>query len=91
MLRLVQGDSSGKTMVAAQAALAVFRPGARRRSWPPTELLAEQHFIIFDKWLTPLGVSQVAWLAGKLKGRTRTPRWRPWLDSGAARHRARMH
>jgi ATP-dependent DNA helicase RecG len=34
-------------------------------------LLAEQHFINFHKWLTPLGI-EVVWLAGKLKGRTRS-------------------
>src|SRR5690606_19382874 len=36
----------------------------------PTEILAEQHFLTFSKWLEPLGI-EVAWLAGKLKGRTR--------------------
>ena len=36
----------------------------------PTEILAEQHFLNFGKWLAPLGI-EVAWLAGKLKGKAR--------------------
>lgn len=36
----------------------------------PTEILAEQHFITFKRWLEPLGI-EVAWLAGKLKGKAR--------------------
>jgi len=72
MLRLVQGDvGSGKTLVAAQAALAAIEAGRQAALMAPTELLAEQHFINFDKWLAPLGV-RIAWLGGKLKGRART-------------------
>jgi ATP-dependent DNA helicase RecG len=36
----------------------------------PTELLAEQHFVNFRRWLSPLDI-EVVWLAGKLKGKTR--------------------
>lgn len=36
----------------------------------PTEILAEQHFLNFSKWLQPLDI-EVAWLAGKLKGKAR--------------------
>jgi len=36
----------------------------------PTEILAEQHYLTFSKWLAPLGI-EVAWLAGKLKGKAR--------------------
>jgi ATP-dependent DNA helicase RecG len=36
----------------------------------PTEILAEQHYITFKRWLEPLGI-EVAWLAGKLKGKAR--------------------
>jgi len=72
MLRLVQGDvGSGKTIVAAQAALTAIECGFQAALMAPTELLAEQHFINFHKWLTPLGI-EVVWLAGKLKGRTRS-------------------
>ncbi|HEY2395100.1 MAG TPA: ATP-dependent DNA helicase RecG [Rudaea sp.] len=71
MLRLVQGDvGSGKTMVAAQAALIAVECGFQAALMAPTELLAEQHFINFHNWLTPLGI-HVVWLAGKLKGRAR--------------------
>jgi len=72
MLRLVQGDvGSGKTIVAALAALTAVEAGRQAALMAPTELLAEQHFINFHKWLTPLGVD-VVWLAGKLKARART-------------------
>jgi len=72
MLRLVQGDvGSGKTLVAAQAALVAIEAGRQAALMAPTELLAEQHFINFDRWLTPLGL-RIAWLGGKTKGRART-------------------
>jgi len=71
MLRLVQGDvGSGKTVVAALAALCVAESGLQTALMAPTELLAEQHFRNFMRWMTPLGV-EVVWLAGKLKGRAR--------------------
>ena len=71
MLRLVQGDvGSGKTVVAALAALTAVEAGRQAALMAPTELLAEQHFINFHKWLSPLGV-EVVWLAGKLKGKAR--------------------
>lgn len=71
MLRLVQGDvGAGKTVVAALAALQALEAGYQVALMAPTEILAEQHFITFCKWLEPLGI-EVAWLAGKLKGKTR--------------------
>ncbi|MEH6367484.1 MAG: ATP-dependent DNA helicase RecG [Pseudomonas marincola] len=71
MLRLVQGDvGSGKTVVAAFAALQALEAGYQVALMAPTEILAEQHFINFSKWLQPLGL-EVAWLAGKLKGKAR--------------------
>jgi len=71
MLRLVQGDvGSGKTVVAALAALGAVEAGKQAALMAPTELLAEQHFINFHRWLSPLGV-EVTWLAGKLKTRAR--------------------
>jgi len=71
MLRLVQGDvGSGKTVVAALAALAAVESGQQVALMAPTELLAEQHLASFRSWLEPLGV-QVAWLAGKVTGRAR--------------------
>lgn len=72
MLRLVQGDvGAGKTVVAALAALQALEAGYQVALMAPTEILAEQHFITFSKWLEPLGI-EVGWLAGKLKGKARS-------------------
>ena len=71
MMRLVQGDvGSGKTLVAALAALRAIEHGYQVALMAPTELLAEQHAINFAAWLNPLGI-EVGWLAGKLKGKAR--------------------
>ena len=71
MMRLVQGDvGSGKTLVAALAALSAIGAGYQVALMAPTELLAEQHANNFREWLSPLGI-EVGWLAGKLKGKTR--------------------
>ncbi|WP_313643332.1 ATP-dependent DNA helicase RecG [Pseudomonas sp.] len=71
MLRLVQGDvGAGKTVVAALAALQALEAGYQVALMAPTEILAEQHYITFKRWLEPLGI-EVAWLAGKLKGKAR--------------------
>ncbi|QXC07559.1 ATP-dependent DNA helicase RecG [Aeromonas sp. FDAARGOS 1408] len=71
MMRLVQGDvGSGKTLVAALAALQAIGNGCQVGLMAPTELLAEQHAINFAKWLEPLGIG-VGWLAGKQKGKAR--------------------
>jgi ATP-dependent DNA helicase RecG len=64
MMRLVQGDvGSGKTVVAAVAALQAVASGAQAAVMAPTELLGEQHHANFRNWLEPLGV-QVGWLSG---------------------------
>ena len=71
MLRLVQGDvGSGKTVVAALAALTVIGSGCQVALAAPTELLAEQHYRNLTAWLQPLGLP-VLWLAGKVQGRAR--------------------
>lgn len=71
MLRLVQGDvGSGKTLVAALAALQVIAADQQVVMMAPTELLAEQHALNFRNWFEPLGI-QVGWLAGKQKGKAR--------------------
>ncbi|MBL3557915.1 MULTISPECIES: ATP-dependent DNA helicase RecG [Marinobacter] len=71
MLRLVQGDvGSGKTVVAALAALQAIGAGAQVALMAPTEILAEQHYQNFHSWLTPLDI-RVAWLSGKIKGKAR--------------------
>ena len=64
MHRLLQGDvGSGKTIVAALAALAAVEAGAQVAVMAPTEILAEQHFINFKQWFDPLGLD-IAWLSG---------------------------
>lgn len=71
MLRLVQGDvGSGKTVIAALAALAAVEVGFQAALVAPTELLAEQHWRNFQKWMQPLGIAPV-WLSGKVQGRAR--------------------
>jgi ATP-dependent DNA helicase RecG len=71
MMRLVQGDvGAGKTVVAALAALQALEAGYQVALMAPTEILAEQHYLTFKRWLEPLGI-EVAWLAGKLKGKAR--------------------
>lgn len=72
MMRLVQGDvGSGKTLVAALAALSVLSAGLQVALMAPTELLAEQHVKNFEQWLAPLNI-RVGWLGGKVKGKART-------------------
>ena len=64
MNRLLQGDvGSGKTLVAAAAALSVVESGQQVAVMAPTELLAEQHNRSLRQWLEPLSVS-MAYLAG---------------------------
>jgi ATP-dependent DNA helicase RecG len=67
MQRLLQGDvGSGKTVIAALAALQAVDAGNQAAFMAPTEILAEQHFRKLDAWLTPLGV-KIARLSGSLK------------------------
>jgi ATP-dependent DNA helicase RecG len=69
MQRLLQGDvGSGKTIVAAIAALQAIENGFQVAVMAPTEILAEQHYHRFSQWLVPLGIA-VVWLAGSLKSR----------------------
>ncbi|MDD2168979.1 ATP-dependent DNA helicase RecG [Glaesserella parasuis] len=71
MMRLVQGDvGSGKTLVAALAALLAIDNGKQVALMAPTEILAEQHAHNFANWLRPFGI-EVGWLAGKVKGKAR--------------------
>ncbi len=83
MLRLVQGDvGSGKTAVAALAALRAVASGYQVAIMAPTEILAEQHFHSFSNWLAPLGL-EVAWLSGKQKGKARAAAQQRVADHGA--------
>ena len=71
MQRLLQGDvGSGKTIVAAFAALQAVESGYQAVIMAPTEILAEQHYLKLSAWLEPLGI-QVAWLAGSVKSKAR--------------------
>jgi ATP-dependent DNA helicase RecG len=71
MLRLVQGDvGSGKTVVAAVAALDAVEAGHQAALMAPTELLAEQHYQNFARWLAPLAIEPLL-LTGRLAARAR--------------------
>ena len=84
MHRLVQGDvGSGKTVVAAIAAMRAIDSGAQAALMAPTELLAEQHFQKLKSWVEPLGV-EVLWLSGSLKPRDKAER-QERIRSGQAR------
>jgi ATP-dependent DNA helicase RecG len=67
MQRLLLGDvGSGKTIVAALAALQAIESGYQVALMAPTEILAEQHYLKLRDWLEPLGIAPV-WLSGSLK------------------------
>jgi len=71
MLRLVQGDvGSGKTIVAALAAADAVEADRQAALMAPTELLAEQHWQNFTRWLAPLGIEPLL-LTGRLTPRLR--------------------
>ena len=65
MLRLVQGDvGSGKTVVAAIAALQVIHSGYQVALMAPTEILADQHYFNIKQWFSSIGIP-VLLLTGK--------------------------
>lgn len=72
MQRLLQGDvGSGKTVVAALAALQAIENGYQAAFMAPTEILAEQHYLKLRDWLAPLGIEPV-WLSGSMKKKDKT-------------------
>ena len=72
MQRLLLGDvGSGKTIVAAFAALQAIENGYQVAFMAPTEILAEQHYLKLSEWLVPLGITPV-WLSGSLKKKDKT-------------------
>jgi ATP-dependent DNA helicase RecG len=71
MQRLLQGDvGSGKTIVAALAALQAIESGRQVAFMAPTEILAEQHWRKLSSWLTGVGID-IAWLSGSLPAKQR--------------------
>ncbi|TMH66496.1 MAG: ATP-dependent DNA helicase RecG [Betaproteobacteria bacterium] len=71
MQRLLQGDvGSGKTIVAALAALQAIESGRQVAFMAPTEILAEQHFRKLSIWLAGLG-TDIVWLSGSLPAKIR--------------------
>lgn len=71
MYRLLQGDvGSGKTIVAALAALQAIDAGVQVALMAPTEILAEQHFQKLKMWCEPLGI-EVCWLTGSIAPKAR--------------------
>jgi ATP-dependent DNA helicase RecG len=71
MQRLLQGDvGSGKTIVAALAALQAIESGRQVALMAPTEILAEQHYRKLAQWLEGLPI-KVAWLTGGLPAKAR--------------------
>ncbi len=83
MLRLVQGDvGSGKTVVAAFAAIRAAEHRAQTALMAPTEILAGQHYLNFSEWLTPLGI-RVVLLTSGLKKKERQARLQALGDGEA--------
>ena len=71
MQRLLQGDvGSGKTIVAALAALQAIESGKQVAFMAPTEILAEQHYRKLAAWLDGLPV-KIAWLSGSVPAKAR--------------------
>ncbi|UZN22820.1 ATP-dependent DNA helicase RecG [bacterium 3DAC] len=67
MNRLLQGDvGSGKTVVAALATYIAAKNGKQVAILVPTSVLAGQHYMVFKKYLEPLGVD-VELLLGSMK------------------------
>jgi ATP-dependent DNA helicase RecG len=67
MNRLLQGDvGSGKTFVAMCAMLLAVESGSQAALMAPTQILAEQHYLTFRKWLAPLAL-RIALVTGAKK------------------------
>ncbi len=88
MRRLLQGDvGSGKTAVAACAALMALESGFNVALMAPTEILAEQHFQNFEKWFEPLGIRVVLQTGSRKSGED--GRWK--MKDGKTARSAILH
>ena len=84
MYRLLQGDvGSGKTVVAAMAALQAINSGFQVAFMAPTEILAEQHFEKLTSWLTKLGI-HVELLTGSMSSKLKDKSYEK-IKSGEAK------
>ena len=83
MLRLLQGDvGAGKTVIAAMAALQAIAAGYQVAIMAPTEILAEQHWQTFQRWLAPLEI-RLCWLSGKTPAAARREALQALADGSA--------
>jgi ATP-dependent DNA helicase RecG len=81
MHRLLQGDvGSGKTVVALYAMVRAFENGYQTAMMAPTEILAEQHYIVISEMLKDLDIPVVL-LTGKMKKREKEEA-RSLIESG---------
>ena len=90
MQRLLQGDvGSGKTVVAALAALQAIESGHQVAFMAPTEILAEQHYRKLAVWLDGLPV-KFAWLSGGLPAKAKRQA-KAAIESGEAQFAIGTH
>ena len=89
MSRLLQGDvGSGKTIVAAQAAMIAVENGFQAAIMAPTEILAEQHYFNFRRLLAPLAYTRRS-AEGQPAGEGKARRAAERIRSGETAHRDR--
>ena len=85
MNRILHGDvGSGKTVVALSAMLLAVEAGYQAALMAPTQILAEQHYLNFKRWLEPLGV-RIALRTGSRKEETALPLFDEQAWSAAVR------
>ena len=83
MHRLLQGDvGSGKTAVAMAAITLAVESGCQAAVLAPTQILAEQHFLTFARWLAPLGIHVALRTGARDESTTATNTDRPDLIVG---------